>query len=287
MNATANKLPRLLFIVNGGVGDAVAITGAVIQARNAGHAVDVQALGGNAARLNSVWSLLKNVCPRNKGQASKEEYGAVLCPTRPSALRERVGGLKYHHLISPDGWGGGMYGYCRNLVKQLAECYPANTYSPVATPLAEVCQRKPGKTILVGPGVGPRKENQAKHYDRWPQVIRYLHRPVQIIGDESAHAPWVPEVCARDKQVESLIGKTPSIADLLPIMATARAYFGVDNGLGHLAAACGVPVISIFGPTNPAIYAVPGARVYKMTDRRGHIANALHLMELERRGMAA
>ena len=45
----------------------------------------------------------------------------------------------------------------------------------------------------------------------------------------------------------------------LPILAAAlsmgRLYIGNDSGISHLAAASGVPVIVIFGPTNPAVWA--------------------------------
>ena len=45
------------------------------------------------------------------------------------------------------------------------------------------------------------------------------------------------------------------------LAAGALAYVGPDTGLTHLAAASGVPVIALFGPTNPRQYAPRGARV--------------------------
>jgi heptosyltransferase-3 len=44
-------------------------------------------------------------------------------------------------------------------------------------------------------------------------------------------------------------------------IATARVYVGNDSGITHLAAAAGVPVVAIFGPTDPAIWAPRGERV--------------------------
>lgn len=35
------------------------------------------------------------------------------------------------------------------------------------------------------------------------------------------------------------------------------AFFGHDSGISHLAAACGVPSLLLFGPTNPAVWAPP------------------------------
>jgi len=42
---------------------------------------------------------------------------------------------------------------------------------------------------------------------------------------------------------------------------SARIYIGNDSGITHLAAAAGAPVIAIFGPTDPAVWAPRGDRV--------------------------
>lgn len=41
----------------------------------------------------------------------------------------------------------------------------------------------------------------------------------------------------------------------------ARIYIGNDSGITHLAVAAGVPVVAIFGPTDPAVWAPRGDRV--------------------------
>jgi heptosyltransferase-1 len=43
-----------------------------------------------------------------------------------------------------------------------------------------------------------------------------------------------------------------NLAGIAAELAGARACVAVDTGLGHLAAAFGVPTLSLFGPTNPA-----------------------------------
>ena len=42
---------------------------------------------------------------------------------------------------------------------------------------------------------------------------------------------------------------------------SARVYIGNDSGITHLAAAVGTPVVAIFGPTDPAVWAPRGERV--------------------------
>ncbi len=44
-------------------------------------------------------------------------------------------------------------------------------------------------------------------------------------------------------------------------LASARLYVGNDSGITHLAAAVGTPVIALFGPTDPAIWAPRGSNV--------------------------
>lgn len=40
-------------------------------------------------------------------------------------------------------------------------------------------------------------------------------------------------------------------------LSTCRAFLGHDSGISHLAAACGVPSLLLFGPTDPALWAPP------------------------------
>jgi heptosyltransferase-3 len=44
-------------------------------------------------------------------------------------------------------------------------------------------------------------------------------------------------------------------------LAKARLYIGNDSGITHLAAAVGTPVLALFGPTNPEIWAPRGPHV--------------------------
>ncbi len=44
-------------------------------------------------------------------------------------------------------------------------------------------------------------------------------------------------------------------------LRTARIYIGNDSGITHLAAAAGAPVVAVFGPTDPAVWAPRGGRV--------------------------
>jgi ADP-heptose:LPS heptosyltransferase len=54
------------------------------------------------------------------------------------------------------------------------------------------------------------------------------------------------------------------IADLYELacwLAKASLFVGNDSGITHLAAAVGTPVLALFGPTDPAVWAPRGRDV--------------------------
>jgi ADP-heptose:LPS heptosyltransferase len=53
----------------------------------------------------------------------------------------------------------------------------------------------------------------------------------------------------------------PNLYDLACWLAGAKLYVGNDSGITHLAAAAGCPVLAIFGPTDPAVWAPRGPHV--------------------------
>jgi heptosyltransferase-3 len=58
-------------------------------------------------------------------------------------------------------------------------------------------------------------------------------------------------------------------SDLLTVaaaLARCRAFIGNDSGLGHMAAALGVPTLAVFGPTDPRRYSPWGGQVVAAPD---------------------
>ncbi len=60
--------------------------------------------------------------------------------------------------------------------------------------------------------------------------------------------------CQLPEDTVNLAGKL-TLAELTAIIEQAMLYIGPDTGITHLAAATGIPVIALFGPTNPVKWA--------------------------------
>ncbi len=52
-----------------------------------------------------------------------------------------------------------------------------------------------------------------------------------------------------------------SVAEMKPVLSQADFFIGGDSGPGHMAAALGAPVLSLFGPTDPGRYRPVGGKV--------------------------
>lgn len=59
-----------------------------------------------------------------------------------------------------------------------------------------------------------------------------------------------------------------AIDQLAPVIAGAEGVVGVDSGLGHLAAAIGVPTVGLYGPTNPRLTGLYGPKVLELRSFR-------------------
>ncbi|MFO1484894.1 MAG: glycosyltransferase family 9 protein [Verrucomicrobiaceae bacterium] len=73
------------------------------------------------------------------------------------------------------------------------------------------------------------------------------------------------------------------LPELASRLATCSAFLGHDSGISHLAAACGVPSLLLFGPTNPAVWAPPQPWVTVLRDESGDLA----ALDFERVKLAA
>jgi len=109
------------------------------------------------------------------------------------------------------------------------------------------CPRGEGGFVAIHPFSGSAKKNWP--LDRYKELGQRL--PVK----------WILE---RDGPQVDGVDVEPAIDDLHELacrLAQARLYIGNDSGITHLAAASGVPVLALFGPTDPAVWAPRGPNV--------------------------
>ncbi len=102
--------------------------------------------------------------------------------------------------------------------------------------------------VLLNPGAGW----GAKQWpaERFGQVARQLAedglKSFINVGPDEAHIAHAVE--AAGGGAETFTG---SLTQLIALMRRTRLFIGGDTGPMHLAAALGIPVVGIFGPTNP------------------------------------
>jgi len=83
--------------------------------------------------------------------------------------------------------------------------------------------------------------------DRYRELARRLPMEVQ----------W----CAGPEEALDNAVRMENLWNLACWLRSARVYIGNDSGITHLAAAVGTPVVAIFGPTDPDIWAPRGEHV--------------------------
>jgi heptosyltransferase-3 len=113
-----------------------------------------------------------------------------------------------------------------------------------------------GDFAVIHPFSGSPRKNWP--LERYCELARRLEMPVR----------W----CAGpEEQLENAV-RMDNLYELACWLRTARLYIGNDSGITHLAAAAGVSVVAIFGPTDPAVWAPRGERVRVISGNLGDIS---------------
>ncbi len=108
--------------------------------------------------------------------------------------------------------------------------------------------------VVIHPGSGGVRKN-------WP-VARFLE-VADALAAQGRGVTWC--LGPAEEQLEPLAPRAAlrcgSLLELARHLAAARLYLGNDSGITHLAASVGCRVVTIFGPTDPAIWAPRGGQV--------------------------
>lgn len=166
-------------------------------------------------------------------------YGAAR-----SEFRQTVTGLglPFHFLpaLPPAGCGAHAVDFYRDQVRALAG-HSGSDRPRIA------CPPGPRNFAVIHPFAGsPRK--------RWP-----LDRFQSLAERLARHMPV--EWCAGPEEALPGARRFTDLYELACWFAHARIYIGNDAGPTHLAAAVDTPVVALFGPSDPAVWAPRGAQV--------------------------
>lgn len=201
--------------------------------RDAGYDVAIDMQGAWKSALLARWS----GAPVVIGHDQPREWGAAVLYTRRVALR---GEHVVEHAME----------LAAALGAERAPAQPPLPRDPAAERWAEEIERQRGAFAVMAPGAGWGAK-------RWP-AARY-GEVAQALGRHGLTS-LINIAPGEDKLAEEVEGAsggraarvTCSVGEMIALLRRARLFVGGDSGPLHVAAALGLPVVAIFGPTNPA-----------------------------------
>ncbi len=105
------------------------------------------------------------------------------------------------------------------------------------------------KTVLIHSGAGqPVRVWPLENYRRIAARLRGKKIPVQVVCDPDQRDWWL-------RAGENSVAAPATVTELIALTDSAGAFIGNDSGPGHLAAFCGVPTFTLFGPQLPEWFA--------------------------------
>jgi len=110
---------------------------------------------------------------------------------------------------------------------------------------------------FVAIGIGARSWNKRVGVPVWVGLGKRLAEQgtsLVLLGVGSEEQGLAAEVCAAVPESLDLTGQTP-LSVMAAILNRSVGAFGGDSALCHMAGACGVPTVAIFGPTDPSLTA--------------------------------
>ena len=115
------------------------------------------------------------------------------------------------------------------------------------------------KNCLIGLAPGARWITKQWKTEFFAALISELKKQIPaahfiLLGtsDDIPAADTICALCANAPHITSLCGKT-ALGDLVELTGMCRLFVSNDSGPMHIAAALNVPVLALFGPTDPVL----------------------------------
>ena len=130
--------------------------------------------------------------------------------------------------------------------------------------------------LAVHPGSGSLKKNWPT--SRWIETGREVasahpHWRLALVTGEAEAERGITDALLQGWQgLDYLHWDHLPLPDLAARLAASDAYIGHDSGIGHLAAAVGLPSLLLFGPTDPAVWAPRNVGVRVLLEETGDLS---------------
>ncbi len=112
-------------------------------------------------------------------------------------------------------------------------------------------ERQPANNPRIAIHVGSGSEKKNWPLENWLQIANsFPNQEIIFITGEAEQERGI-------QPTGHPIWHSLPLTELATRLSTCTAFLGHDSGISHLAAACGVPSLLLFGPTDPAIWAPP------------------------------
>jgi ADP-heptose:LPS heptosyltransferase len=116
--------------------------------------------------------------------------------------------------------------------------------------------------IAIHPGSGSAKKNwPIHHYAALVHSLYRITRGMFMLIEGPADEQTVAQLKKEIGHVSPVILQTPALPMLAAILQECALYIGNDGGITHLAAAAGIPVVAIFGPSDARVWGPRGEQV--------------------------
>lgn len=129
---------------------------------------------------------------------------------------------------------------------------------PASEPLPAALQRQlaPGYVVIHTPSMWPYKQWPLGHFKRLITLLTQAGRQVVLTSGPSSEDRACVRAMADAAPADQLVDAGGlNFKQVAALLRSAALYIGPDTSVSHLAAACGIPVLAVFGPTNPQRWA--------------------------------
>jgi len=217
----------------------------------------------NLARLSLIWTLMRERYDLLISLPRSEE-ALILTGLSGARLKAGFTHFPWDRCLDEKEVIQGHYSWFNNakLLKRLRIPISQNNYVGLLK-VDEHLQVKglPYRYVVVSPGASSRRIAKAWDEHKFAAVIARLSMEfglgcVLVGGSDSSEstsaiAEYVKHFLKGGvQQVVDLAGKT-NLRELAAILKKAKLFIGNDSGVMHMASALDIPVVSIFGPTDP------------------------------------